>query len=64
LLEKQRERNKFIEEQEVERNESVFSVYRKRREVKGTEDDKGRVYTESCRIYLDTEPFVKRVCRL
>ena len=50
----------------MERNENVFSVYRtrKRREVKEAENGKGRIYTESCRIYQDTEPFVKRVCRL
>jgi hypothetical protein len=50
----------------VKRNANLFSVYRsrKRREVKGTDDGKGRIYTESCRIYQDTEPFVKRVCRL
>lgn len=50
----------------MKRNENVFSVYRsrKRKEVKGAEDGKGRIYTESCRIYQDTEPFVKRVCRL
>jgi hypothetical protein len=61
-----RERNKFIRVHEVQRNENVFSVYRsrKRREVKGAEDGKGRIYTQSCRIYQDTEPFVKRVCRL
>jgi hypothetical protein len=66
LLEKQRQGNKFIGVQEVKRNENVFSVYRsrKRREVKGTEDGKGRIYTESCRIYQDTETFLKRVCRL
>jgi hypothetical protein len=50
----------------MERKENVFSVYRirKRREVKRAEDSKGRIYKESCRIYQDREPFVKRVCRL
>jgi ribosomal protein L16/L10AE len=50
----------------MERKVNVFPVYkiRKRRQVKRVEDGKGRIYKESCRIYQDREPFVKRVCRL
>jgi hypothetical protein len=65
LLERTRERNKFIGGHEEEINENIPSVYRsaRRRDVKRAEQGEGHIHTQSCGIYQDTEPFVKRVCR-